>query len=159
MASNKKSKVYSSKFAAIFSLILISLFIIIETINVYSLISSIIYQNDILFEIIMIIVFLPFIILLGFVANRFGYLIVYDSINNTLSRRGLICGYKFKIRVDDIQNIIIATFPKETTYYVIIDPYNTKYDGGSKKSFIRIEKNEKNLKFIAQFWDKPIKNN
>lgn len=154
-----KNKVYSSKFAAIFSLIFMSLFIVIELINVYLLISDIINKNDILFEIIMTIGFLPFIILLGFVANRFGYLIIYDSVNNTLSRRGLICGYKFEIRVDDIQDIIIATFPKETTYYVIVDPHNTKYDGGSKKSFIRIEKNEKNLKFIAQFWDKPIKNN
>lgn len=154
-----KNKVYSSKFAAIFSLIFISLFIIIEAINVYSLISSIIYQNDILFEIIMIIGFLPFIILLGFVANRFGYLVIYDSVNNTLSRRGLICGYKIQIKIDDIQDIIIATFPKETTYYVFIDSHNTKYEGGSIKSFIRIEKNEENLKFIAQFWDKPIKNN
>ena len=28
-----------------------------------------------------------------------------------------------------------------------------------KESFIRIEKNKENLKFIEQFWDKPIKNN
>lgn len=154
-----KNKVYSSKFAAIFSLIFISLFIIIEAINVYSLINSLIYQNDILLEIIMIIGFLPFIILLGFVANRFGYLVIYDSVNNTLSRRGLICGYKFQIKIDDIQDVIIATFPKETTYYVFIDSYNTKYEGGLKKSFIRIEKNKENLKFIVQFWNKPINNN
>ena len=154
-----KNKVYSSKFAAIFSLIFISLFIIIEAINVYSLINSLIYQNDILLEIIMIIGFLPFIILLGFVANRFGYLVIYDSVNNTLSRRGLICGYKFQIKIDDIQDVIIATFPKETTYYVFIDSYNTKYEGGLKKSFIRIEKNKENLKFIVQFLNKPINNN
>lgn len=154
-----KNKVYSSKFAAIFSLIFMSLFIVIELINVYLLISDIINKNDILFEIIMTIGFLPFIILFGFVANRFGYLVIYDSVNNTLSRRGLICGYKLIIKVDDVQDIIIATFSKETTYYVFIDSHNTKYDGGSEKSFIRIEKNEENLKFIAQFWDKPIKNN
>ena len=154
-----KNKVYSSKFAAIFSLIFISLFIIIEAINVYSLINSLIYQNDILLEIIMIIGFLPFIILLGFVANRFGYLVIYDSVNNTLSRRGLICGYKFQIKIDDIQDVIIATFPKETKYYVFIDSYNTKYEGGLKKSFIRIEKNKENLKIIKQFWNKPINNN
>lgn len=71
----------------------------------------------------------------------------------------MICGYKFQVKIDDIQDIIIAEFPKETTYYVFIDSYNTKFEGGSKKSFIRIEKNDKNLKFITQFWDKPIKNN
>ena len=45
------NKVYSSKFAAIFSLIFMSLFIVIELVNVYSLINNIIYKNDILFEI------------------------------------------------------------------------------------------------------------
>lgn len=140
-------------------MVFISLFIIIEAINVYLLIDNLIYQNDILFNIVMIIGFLPFIILLIFVANRFAYLVIYDSSNNTLSRRGLLFGYKFQIKINDIQDIIIATFPKETTYYVFIDSYNTKYDGGFKKSFIRIEKNKENLMFIAQFWDKPIKNN
>ena len=154
-----KNKVYSSKFAAIFSLIFMSLSIVIELINVYSLINNIIYKNDILFEIIMTIGFLPFIILFGFVANRFGYLVIYDSVNNTLSRRGLLCGYKLTINIDDVQDIIIGTFSKETTYYVFIDSRSIKYDGGSKKSFLRIEKNEENLMFIAQFWDKPIKNN
>ena len=154
-----KNKVYSSKFAAIFSLIFMSLFIVLELVNVYLLIDNIIYKNDILFEIIMTIGFLPFIILFGFVANRFGYLVIYDSVNNTLSRRGLLCGYKLTINIDDIQDIIIETFSKETTYYVFIDSRSIKYDGGSKKSFLRIEKNEENLKFIAQFWDKPIKNN
>ena len=154
-----KNKVYSSKFAAIFSLIFMSLFIVIELVNVYSLINNIIYKNDILFEIIMTIGFLPFIILFGFVANRFGYLVIYDSVNNTLSRRGLLCGYKLTINIDDVQDIIIGTFSKETTYYVFIDSRSIKYDGGSKKSFLRIEKNEENSMFIAQFWDKPIKNN
>lgn len=154
-----RKKVYSSKFAANFYIIFMSLVIVIELINVYLLISDIINKNDILFEIIMTIGFLPFIILLGFIANRFGCFVIYDSVSNTLSRRGLICGYKLKIKVDDVQDIVIATFPKETTYYVFIDSHNTKYEGGSKKSFIRIEKSEDNLKFIKQFWDKPIKNN
>ena len=153
------NKVYSSKVAAIFSLIFLILFIVIEIINVCLLISDIMYKNDILFEIIMIIGFLPFIILVGFIANRFGYLVIYDVDKNMLYRRGLICGYKFQIKINDIQDIIIATFPKETTYYIFIDDYNVKYEGGSNKSFIRIEKNDINLKFITQFWNKPIKNN
>ena len=91
--------------------------------------------------------------------NRFGYKITYNEDERTIQRKGFICGYKYIVKIEDIKNIVTATFPKETTYYVIIDSHNTKYDGGSKKSFIRIEKNEDNLKFIKQFWDKPIENN
>ena len=75
-----KNKVYSSKFAAIFYLISMSLFIVIELINVYLLINNIIYKNDILIEIIMTIGFLPFIILSGLVANRFGYLLFMTAL-------------------------------------------------------------------------------
>ena len=98
-----KNKVYSSKFAAIFYLISMSLFIVIELINVYLLINNIIYKNDILIEIIMTIGFLPFIILSGLVANRFGYLVIYDSVNNTLSRRGYVnpsSKYRKSIRLE-----------------------------------------------------------
>lgn len=154
-----KNKVYASKFVVIFSLIFICIFIFIEIVNVYSLISKIIHQKDILFEIIMIFGLIPFIILFGFFANRFGYLVIYDNVNNTLSRRGFICGYKYQVKIDDIQDIIVATFPKETTYYVFIDSHNSKCDGGYKTSFIRIEKTSKNYEFIKQFWDKPIKGN
>lgn len=153
------NKVYSSKFTSIFSLIAIGIIMIIEIIYSVLLINNLINKNDVLFEIIMIIGFLPFIILFGFIANRFGYIVIYDDKNNMLYRRGLICGYKYQVKIDDIQDIVIATFPKETTYYIFIDSYNRKYDGGSKKSFIRIEKNEKNYNFIMQFWDKPLKNN
>ena len=63
------------------------------------------------------------------------------------------------MKIEDIKEIIITSFPKETEYYVLIDSTNTKYVGGYKKSFIRIEKNKKNQDFIKQFWNKPIKNN
>lgn len=153
-----KNKVYSSKFASFFSLIVICILMVIEIVNICLLINDIINKNNILFEIIMIIGFLPFVILILFYANRFGYIVVYDSKNNILRRKGLICGYKSQVKIDDIKDIIIATFPKETTYYIFIDSNNIKYDGGSKNSFIRIEKNDKNLNFIRQFWNKPIKN-
>ncbi len=154
-----KNKVCSSKFAAIFFVIAIVIFMIIEVLNISLLINNLINENDILVYLITTIGLLPFIILFVFYANRFGYIVTYDSNNNVLYRRGLIFGYKYQVKIDDIQDIIIATFPKETTYYIFIDSYNTKYDGGSKQSFIRIEKNNKNYKFITQFWNKPIKNN
>ena len=100
-----------------------------------------------------------FISLLLLMLNRFGCKIIYNEEEKMIIRKGFICGYKYQLKIEDIKEIIIASFPKETTYYVLIDYTNTKYDGGSKKSFIRIEKNEKNQSFIKQFWDKPIKNN
>ena len=108
---------------------------------------------------VLLVGFICFVSLIGLMLNRFGYKIIYNADERTIVRKGFICGYKYIVKIEEIQDIVIASFPKETTYYVIIDPYNTKYDGGSKKSFIRIEKNENNLKFIKQFWDKPIKNN
>ena len=45
---------------------------------------------------------LPFIILLNFVVNRFGSLIIYYNVNNTLSRRKLIFEYKYQVKINDI---------------------------------------------------------
>lgn len=101
--------------------------------------------------------FIGIIALCVFELNREGYRIEYDADSKTVSRKGFICGYKFEIKSCDIKEILLVSFPRETTFYVLVDPINTKFDGGSKKSFIRIEKNEKNHNFIKQFWDKPIK--
>lgn len=151
-----KNKVYSSKFAASFSLISIIVFTITEIANLYFLISKLISGEDVLFEIIMFVGFLPFLLLFLFIGNRFGYVVTYDAEKNTIYRKGLIFGYEYQIKIEDIQDIVIATFPKETKYYVFIDPYNKKYEGGYKESYIRIEKTDKNLRFIMMFWNKPI---
>ena len=91
--------------------------------------------------------------------NRFGCKIIYNEEKRIVIRKGFICGYNYQLKIEDIKEIIITSFPKETEYYVLIDSTNTKYVGGYKKSFIRIEKNKKNQDFIKQFWNKPIKNN
>ena len=115
--------------------------------------------NMIIVDSILLIGFSCFISLFLLMLNRFGCKIIYNEEKQIIIRKGFICGYNYCLKIEDIKEIIIASFPKETTYYVFIDSYNTKYDGGSKKSFIRIEKNEENLKFIKQFWNKPLKNN
>lgn len=153
------TKVYSNRFIIYFSVFGIIFFFIATFVCVFSLINGIInnQSNMIIVYSILIAGFICFISLFFLVLNRFGYKIIYNKDERTIQRKGFICGYKYIIKIEDIKNIVTATFPKETTYYVIIDSHNTKYDGGSKKSFIRIEKNEDNLKFIKQFWDKPIK--
>ena len=154
-------KVYSCRFIIYLSFFGIVLFSFPTIVSVFYLFNSIInYQTNMIMVYLGLIVgFSCFIFLFLLMLNRFGCKIIYNEEEQIIIRKGFICGYKYQLKIDDIKEIIIATFPKETTYYVIVDLYNTKYDGGSKKSFIRIEKNENNLKFIKQFWDKPIKNN
>ena len=154
-------KVYSCRFIIYLSFFGIVLLSFPTIVSVFYLFNSIInYQTNMIMVYIGLIVgFSCFIFLFLLMLNRFGCKIIYNEEEQIIIRKGFICGYKYQLKVDDIKEVIIATFPKETTYYVIVDLYNTKYDGGSKKSFIRIEKTENNLKFIKQFWDKPIKNN
>ncbi len=152
-------KVYSNKFIVYFCIFGIILFLIPAIICFVSLINSIMNErnNMIIANSIFIFGFLCFCTLNFILLNRFGYKIIYDRDNGIINREGFICGYKYQLKVEDIKEIIVATFPKETTYYVFIDSINKKYDGGSNKSFIRIEKNKNNYEFITQFWDKPIK--
>lgn len=154
-------KVYSCRFIIYLSFFGIVLFSFPTIVSVFYLFNSILNNqtNMIMVYLGLIVGFSCFIFLFLLMLNRFGCKIIYNEEEQIIIRKGFICGYKYQLKIEDIQDIVIATFPKETIYYVIIDPYNTKYDGGSKKSFIRIEKNENNLKFIKQFWDKPIKNN
>ena len=153
-------KVYSCRFIIYLSFFGIVLFSFLTIVSVFYLFNSIINSqtNMIMVYLGLIVGFSCFIFLFLLMLNRFGCKIIYNEEEQIIIRKGFICGYKYQLKIDDIKEVIIATFPKETTYYVIVDLYNTKYDGGSKKSFIRIEKNENNLKFIKQFWDKPIKN-
>ena len=152
-------KVYSWRFIIYLSFFVIVILSFLTIVSVFYLFNSIInYQTNMIMVYLGLIVgFSCFIFLFLFMLNRFGCKIIYNEEEQIIIRKGFICGYKYQLKIDDIKEVIIATFPKETTYYVIVDLYNTKYDGGSKKSFIRIEKNENNLKFIKQFWDKPIK--
>lgn len=154
-------KVYSCRFIIYLSFFGIVLFSFPTIVSVFYLFNSIInYQiNMIMVYLGLSVGFSCFIFLFLLMLNRFGCKIIYNEEEQIIIRKGFICGYKYQLKIEDIKEVIIATFPKETTYYVIVDLYNTKYDGGSKKSFIRIEKTENNLKFIKQFWDKPIKNN
>ena len=141
-------KVYSCRFIIYLSFFGIVLFSFPAIVSVFYLFNSIInYQTNMIMVYLGLIVgFSCFIFLL--MLNRFGCKIIYNEEEQIIIRKGFICGYKYQLKIDDIIEVIIATFPKETTYYVIVDLYNTKYDGGSKKSFIRIEKNENNLKLV-----------
>ena len=137
-------------------LILFAIAIIVCVISMFSGIRS--GQSNIMIAYMFLTLgFLAFFVLFAFILNRLGCKVTYDQDKKIICRKGFFCGYNYQIKVEDIREIIIVMFPKETTYFVLVDSFNTKYDGESKKSFIRIEKTEENLDFIKQFWDKPIK--
>ena len=100
--------------------------------------------------------FLAFFVFFFLAGNRYAHKIIFDPKINTVARQGLFFGYRYMVRVEDIKEVIVVDFPFEGEYYVLVDSVNQKYDGGSKKSFIRIEKRQENDEFLKQFWDKPI---
>ena len=119
-------------------------------------------QTNIVAYSILISFHLCFFGFLMFGLNRCGCKVIYDSEKQVIMRKGFICGYKYKIKVDDIKEIISIPFPWETTYYVIVDSINTapkkkSYESYFKTSFIRFEKTAKNAEIIKKFWDGPIK--
>lgn len=154
-------KAYSNMFFIYLSIFAVVFFSAFSITCVVSLINNI--KNDqtnmIIANLILLVGFVFFIFLSLLVLNRCGCKVIYDEKRKKIIRKGFIFGYKYELKIEDIQGITIISLPRDAVYYVFIDTINTKYDGGYKKSFIRIEKNEKNLKFIKQFWDKPIKNN
>lgn len=154
-------KVYSNMFIIYLSIFGIVFFFIASIACVFSLINNIISNqlNMIIVYSILLVGFAFFISLLFLMLNRFGCKVIYNEEKRMIIRKGFICGYNYQLKIEDIKEIIITSFPKETEYYVLIDSTNTKYVGGYKKSFIRIEKNKKKQDFIKQFWNKPIKNN
>lgn len=151
-------RVYSSKITIFFSFFCIVIFSAILIFSTVELISGALQgkMNIVFVGLVVIIGCIGFIFLSAITLNRCGYKVIYDRENNIIYREGFICGYKCHVNVDDIKEIIIAPFPREDTYYVLVDSVNKRYDGGFKDSFIRIEKTERNREFIKQFWNKPI---
>lgn len=149
-----KNKVYSSRFIVYLSLFAIGVFFIILFVTVYQISLN---PTKTSVYIPTIFILLLYLLFFCFLLNRLGYRITYDNKSRTLYRKGFIYGYFHKIEIDDIKEIISVPYPKERTYYVIIDSNQSIFDGGYKKSYLRMEKTNKNKKFIEQFWDKPIK--
>ena len=112
-------KVYSSKFEAVLSIFAVVLFTIPEIICIRSLIDALAKNEDILIYLIGAIIFallIPLYILLG---NRTAYTVTYNRKEKMLYRRGFFFGYKYQLKVEDIEEVVIGTFPKQGTYYIV----------------------------------------
>lgn len=149
-------KVYSSKFEAVFTIVAIIGFAIGEIVSLATSIEGLIKNEDVIIDLVMTIGFALYLPILIFLGNRSAYTITYNHKEKMLYRKGLFFGYKYQLKVEDIKDVVIATSWREGTYYILLDPYNNRYDACHKKSFIRLQVNDQNRDFIELFWHRPI---
>ena len=81
--------------------------------------------------------------------NRISCIVWSDG--RKIGRKGLLFGFKYEIAIQDIQDIVITSIPRQGKYIVILDKNCKSFEGLSKKSFIRLAYSEKNIQFIEQF--------
>ena len=149
-------KVYSSKFEAVFVIVCFVIFAIIEVIFIGALINGLIKNETIQDHLLAVIGIAVYLALILFLGNRSAYTVTYNRKEKTLYRKGLFWGYEYQLKVEDIEDVVIGKFYKEGTFFVLVDPYNNRYDSCHKKSFIRLQVNDQNRDFIELFWHKPI---
>ena len=113
-------------------------------------------QNHLLLAAISLCFFLMVAALTIYILNRAGCKILYDPDRNILYREGLWWGYKYSLKVENIEEIIVVFLPKDDFYYLLLDPFQTKIESHYQKSYIRFKETPENLEFIKQFWNKPI---
>ena len=149
-------KVYSSKIEAVVSIFCIVLLASFMIVSICNLINGFAQSEDIIEYIAEIIIFSFLISLCILWGNREAYTVTYNHKEKMLYRRGFFFGYKYQLKVEDIEEVVIGTFYREGTYYILVDPYNNRYDACYKKSFIRLQATDKNREFIELFWHRPI---
>jgi hypothetical protein len=149
-------KVYSSKFEGALSIFCTVLFTILEIVCICALIDGHVKNEAILTYLIGAIYLALLIPLYIFLGNRSAYTVTYNHKEKMLYRKGFFFGYEYQLKVEDIEDVVIGTFPRQGRYYILVDPYNNRYDSCHKKSFIRLQANDKNREFIELFWHRPI---
>ena len=152
------NKIHRSKFASYFIFFIFFIQIASIVVGIVNVVNAIKDGNfSWLIIVIIILVFITTLFLFAyFFFNRMGAVIIYDIDNKTLIRKGYLFGYKDILKIEDIIDVKKATFPKDGTYYVLIDNNHTVYEGGFKKSYFSITCSKESKEFIEQFWDKPL---
>ncbi len=92
----------------------------------------------------------------SFLFNRIGCIVWFDEKADTICRRGFFFGFNYCLKRSQIKDIVVATIPKQTKFFVIVDESNHSFEGLSKRSYIRLEYNPKNRVFIQKIWNKPL---
>lgn len=92
----------------------------------------------------------------SFLFNRIACVVWFDEKTDKICRRGFFFGFNYCLKRSQIKDIVIATIPKQTKFFVIVDERNHSFEGLSKESYIRLEYNPRNRVFIQKFWNKPL---
>ena len=106
-------RVYSNMFFIYLSIFGIVFFSIAAIICVFLSINSILNNqtNMIIANLILLVGFVCFIFLTMLVLNRCGCKVIYDEKRKTIIRKGFIFGYKYELKIEDIQEITIISLP------------------------------------------------
>ena len=97
-----------------------------------------------------------------YLINVGGTTITYDKEKQLLKRKGFFCGYKYSLKVSEIKNVVFAYIPFFGKLIIFIDDkfpeieLKYRFDFVSKRGFVSIPNNEKNMELVRTFWDKPI---
>ncbi len=128
-------------------------------ISIFSIVAAILFRANLglfIMEIISAVIFFFASVALIVFTNRVGCKVWFDNGTNELCRRGLFCGFAFRLNVNEIQDVVVATIPRQAKFIVFIDTENTSMEGLYKKSYVRLEYNAENIAYIQAFWNKPI---
>lgn len=152
-------KVYSSKLSVYFLLFGIMLLFALGVLSIVLMIANS-KDGDSSGVTVYLVCFLIDLLCIGLlmlVLNRYGCKVWFDRDTYEVRRQGFFCGYSYRLRVSDIEDVVVVTVKHDATYYILLDKVNSKYEGGSNESYIRLEYTPENKVFIQQFWDKTIR--
>ena len=155
----KENKIIAQPYYLFLGILCIVCFLAVLIIWIWTILQ---YKDDNNLMVMLSIIWLAFFIFwlfLFFITNRWGYIVWFDEEERTLCRKGLVCGFRYKIRLEEIKDIIRIETPRgryrRPNYYIVIDNIGTSCGGLKKNSFIVIEENKKNLAFIQRFLKEP----
>ena len=152
-------KIYSSKLTVYLLLIGMMVLVALGVIAIIMLANDVKSNNSAGIVAYLVCLFVDLICLafLMIFLNRRGCKVWFDRDTYEVRRKGFFFGYEYRLRVSEIQDVVVVTVPHDATYYVLLDKVKSKYEGGSDESYIRVECTPENKIFIRQFWDKTIR--
>lgn len=88
-------------------------------------------------------------------ANRLTTIVSYDPIKETVTRRGLLWGFRLELRIADIVRTETRFFYREGEYILLIDKRerHNLYEGLSPDMPIRVPNTAKGRAFVALFYN------
>lgn len=146
----------SSKFTLGFAIFCIIFFFGIGVLGAVSLFTSAESNTEIGFYIVSIVLFLGILYLYVLLLNRGACVVWIDREKQQIGRRGLLWGFRIQVDLADIQKVILRREIKAGDYFYVVDKEKRHFDACRKNSYIRLQANEENLRFLRHIWLDPI---